>query len=584
MKERVAIYARYSSEQQRDTSIDDQIRRCLELARKYGYAVDDVHVFQDAAITGKGTGDAKRQGFQQLLEAWDASAFGVLIVDEFSRLTRDGVTQAELVRRLENNRRVRLIAASGVDTNLPNWQLQVGLEGLIAQQAGRDTRHRVERGMLGQLERGFMIAPPPFGYTMKCAVECETAKYLGTTWIIDEPSAQIVREVFERRAQGQSMDAIARWLNGAGVPTSRKARKNGGGFWRPARIRGLLRNPIYKGVFVWHGSSKYLAEAKAKGIEVVEQYFPRPDLRLVSDDLWARCNGKTISRTGYGGCKHPLAGLLSCGGCEGTLVLSSQERCRSLYCTRCSSAKRMDAQMDRCSQTVAASGVRVLLIAAARHFMSEAFVEAFRDALRGRLEGGDTAELERARAELVRLERVQARLLSVLEGADEDDPLVSDRYAQARAQTREQRQHVDDLAAGLRAIDKSAIEAQLQVDPSAVLDGLFEADVPAERVRSVLARLFPEIVFEGKPASRYESVFRIRFAPGAALAMASGTGEIDGGEIELRFLLRYSPKGQGGEERWTVGRVDEALTESRAVNPGLSFRKHQPIGASLHPS
>lgn len=134
MKERVAIYARYSSEQQRDTSIDDQIRRCLELARKYGCAVDDVLTFQDAAITGKGAGDAKRQGFQQLLEAWDANAFGVLIVDEFSRLTRDGVTQAELVRRLENNRRVRLIAASGVDTNLPNWQLQIGLEGLIAQQ------------------------------------------------------------------------------------------------------------------------------------------------------------------------------------------------------------------------------------------------------------------------------------------------------------------------------------------------------------------------------------------------------------------------------------------------------------------
>lgn len=188
------------------------------------------------------------------------------------------------------------------------------------------------------------------------------------------------------------MDAIARWLNGAGIPTSRKARKNGGGFWRPARIRSLLSNPIYKGVFVWYGSSRYLADAKAKG---VEQHFPRPDLRLVSDDLWNRCSGKSISRTGYGGCKHSLAGLLSCGGCEGTLVLSSQERCRSLYCTRCSSAKRMDAQTNRCSQTVAASGVQVLLIAAARHFMSDAFVEAFRDALRSRLQGGDAAELER---------------------------------------------------------------------------------------------------------------------------------------------------------------------------------------------
>ncbi len=581
MKERVAIYARYSSDQQRETSIDDQIRRCLELASKQGYPVDDVLTFQDAAITGKATGDAKRQGFQQLVEAWDANVFSVLIVDEFSRLSRDAVTQAQLIRRLENNRRVRLIAASGVDTNLPNWQLRVGLEGIIAQQSGRDTRHRVVRGMIGQLERGYMIATPPFGYMLKREFD-EQGNRIGSRWLIDEAEAVVVRDIFERRARGESMHEIARELNKSGVPTRRKARTADGGYWRPAAVRNLLSNSIYKGVFIWNGSTTAKARAKNEGRDLEPMHYLRPELRLVSDELWDRCNDKTISRSGYGGGRHALAGLVSCGCCHGTLVLSSVSRCRSLYCANCTVAKSSDGQKQRLTQTIATVGVQTLLVEAARHFLSEAFVSAFRDALRSRLAGGNQAELDSARAELRKLERAQARLLTILETAEDDDELLSERYASVREQVRQQSQRVAELVAGQREIDQASIKAQMEVDPSSVLDGLFDADIPPARVRAVLARLFPEIVFEGKPRGRYESAFRIRFAPGAALAMVSGTGEIDGGEIELRFLLRYSPKGQGGEGGWMVGLADEANAEPRGVASGLSAREELACGTSLH--
>lgn len=581
MKERVAIYARYSSDQQRETSIDDQIRRCLELASKQGYPVDDVLTFQDAAITGKATGDAKRQGFQQLLEAWDANVFSVLIVDEFSRLSRDAVTQAQLIRRLENNRRVRLIAASGVDTNLPNWQLRVGLEGIIAQQSGRDTRHRVVRGMIGQLERGYMIATPPFGYVRKREFD-EQGNRIGSRWLIDEAEAVVVRDIFERRARGESMHEIARELNKSGVPTRRKARTADGGYWRPAAVRNLLSNSIYKGVFIWNGSTTAKARAKNEGRDLEPMHYLRPELRLVSDELWDRCNDKTISRSGYGGGRHALAGLVSCGCCHGTLVLSSVSRCRSLYCANCTVAKSSDGQKQRLTQTIATVGVQTLLVESARHFLSEDFVAAFRDALRSRLAGGNQAELDSARAELRKLERAQTRLLNILETAEDDDELLAERYAGIREQIRQQTQLVAELVAGQREIDQASIQAQMEVDPSSVLDGLFDADIPPARVRAVLARLYPEIVFEGKPSSRYESVFRIRFAPGAALAIASGTGEIDGGETEQRFLLRYSPAGHGGEARWTVRLVDEANAESQGTSSAPSSRTDESFGASLH--
>lgn len=580
MKERVAIYARYSSDQQRETSIEDQIRRCRELAVQMGYSLDHAMVFEDVAITGKGSGDAKRQGFQQLLKAWDANDFNVLIIDEFSRLSRDAVTQAQLIRRLENNRRVRLIAASGGDTNRPNWQLEIGFQGIIAQQAGRDTRHRVVRGMIGQLERGYMIATPAFGYMLKRELD-EQGNRIGSRCLIDEAEAVVVRDIFERRARGESMHEIARELNKSGVPTRRKARTADGGYWRPAAVRNLLSNSIYKGVFIWNGSTTAKARAKNEGRDLEPMHYLRPELRLVSDELWDRCNDKTISRSGYGGGKHALAGLVSCGCCHGTLVLSSVSRCRSLYCANCTVAKSSDGQKQRLTQTIATVGVQTLLVESARHFLSEDFVAAFRDALRSRLAGGNQAELDSARAELRKLERAQTRLLNILETAD-DDELLAERYASVREQVRQQSQRVAELVAGQREIDQASIKAQMEVDPSSVLDGLFDADIPPARIRAVLAWLFPEIVFEGKPSSRYESVFRISFAPGAALAMASGTGEIDGGETEQRFLLRYSPAGHGGEAGWTVRLVDEANAESQGASPAPSSRTDQSFGASLH--
>lgn len=556
MKERVAIYARYSDEQQRETSVEDQVRRCKEVGRQYGLTLDDAVIFEDAAITGQAKGEARRKGFQDLLEAWDANTFSVLIVDEFSRLSRDAVMQAQLMRRLENNQRVRMLTATGTDTARPNWQLQLGFEGVVAQQAGRDTKHRVVRGMVGQLERGYMIAAPAYGYALRRELDA-AGNHLGSHWVIDEQAAAVVREIFAWRAQGQSMHEIARTLNTNAVPTCHRSRKNEADYWRPSRIRNLLSNRIYKGEFVWNGSGRIRAQAKKEGRPLEQKTYLRPKLRLVSDDVWERCNGKTVSRSGYGGGKHALAGLVSCGCCGGTLVLSSLARCRSLYCANCTVAKCADGQRSRLSSTVAAAGVQVLLVEAARAFLTPAFVTAFKDALRARLAGGGEAELKAARAELARRERIQERLSRVLATSEEDDPVLHARYTEAREGVRAQRQRVAEFVAGEQAVDRAAIEAQLQVDPMKVLDGLFDADVSPARLRSVLARLFPEIVFEGK-RSRYTSIFRVQFAPGAALAIAAGTPDVDESPTELRFVLTYSPARRGREATWQVETLPEA--------------------------
>lgn len=543
-----AIYVRYSDDTQRATSIDDQIRRCKELAARHNLSYETARIYQDIAITGKAEGESKREGFRDLLDDWDRGAFDVLLVDEFSRLSRDVLTQAQIIRRLESNQRVRMLSANGVDTLNGNWQLLVGLEGIVSQQASRDTKHRVVRGMIGQLERGYMIATPAYGYSLKREFDA-AGNRRGTQWEIEETTAVIVRDIFERRAHGESMHAIARSLNDRGVPTRRKGRNADGGYWRPSSIRNLLSNTIYKGLFVWNGSNSARARAKKSGYEIEEKHYLRPQLRLVSDELWGRCNNKTISRSGYGGGRHILAGLVQCGHCDSVLAVTGKSRCRSLYCPRCTVAKNVAGEEDRLTGTVAVAGLQQLLIHAARKFLNDRALNAFKDRLREQLLGDIHDKLNVAKMELARLEGAQERLSRLLAFNESEDPILIERYNEARDRAQKQREAVTALIVGVEAIDKDAIAAQLEVaDPLQVLDGLFDSDLPPERVRSVLARLFPAVIFESK-RSRYQSVFSIRFAPGAAVAMVSETAVVDEEEQEMRFLLRYWA---GKSAKWTV--------------------------------
>ncbi len=82
MKLKAAIYARYSSDKQRETSIDDQIRCCQELAQRHNLDVPNELIFFDEALSGTNKHLNKRDGYKALISAWDAGLFTMLIVDE----------------------------------------------------------------------------------------------------------------------------------------------------------------------------------------------------------------------------------------------------------------------------------------------------------------------------------------------------------------------------------------------------------------------------------------------------------------------------------------------------------------------
>jgi DNA invertase Pin-like site-specific DNA recombinase len=91
-----AIYARYSSENQRAASIEDQARNCRRRAEAEGWGV--VREFADAAMSGS---DSNRPQYQAMIAAAMRREFDVLLLDDLSRLTRDSVEQEQTIRRLE---------------------------------------------------------------------------------------------------------------------------------------------------------------------------------------------------------------------------------------------------------------------------------------------------------------------------------------------------------------------------------------------------------------------------------------------------------------------------------------------------
>ena len=108
-----AIYARYSSENQRPESIDDQISACRKFAHDHGYAVGEEHVFTDQAASGA---RKDRIGLATLLATSETRSFEIVLVDDLSRLARDNYLMLSVLAELRFNGVRVMSVADGLDS------------------------------------------------------------------------------------------------------------------------------------------------------------------------------------------------------------------------------------------------------------------------------------------------------------------------------------------------------------------------------------------------------------------------------------------------------------------------------------
>jgi DNA invertase Pin-like site-specific DNA recombinase len=141
---KIAIYARYSSDNQRDASIADRLRVCREYAGRQGWTV--VEEFTDHAISGA---TLLRSGFQALMRDALDRRFKVILAEALDRLSRDQEDTAGLFKRLTFAGVSIVTLAEGDITHL-----HVGLKGTMNALFLKDLADKTRRGLRGRVERG----------------------------------------------------------------------------------------------------------------------------------------------------------------------------------------------------------------------------------------------------------------------------------------------------------------------------------------------------------------------------------------------------------------------------------------------
>lgn len=526
---KAAIYARYSTDQQRPTSIDDQVRRCEEMAAKEGMNVENGFVFTDSALSGNSL--RNRDGYQRLMDAWDDGMIQTVFADEVSRFARDMPTGSILMKKVEDTGIV-VITKDGIDTRREGWQMLWSLKLVQASQETRGTASRVVRGMQGQLERGHMIAQAAFGYRLE-RVGSGDAQAVGTRWIIDPANAEVVRNMYALRHSGLSVAAIARHLNDAGIPSPRRNRKKQQGYWRPAAVYRVLRNTIYRGVFQWNGSafSKAKAKRRRRTLDIVD--YPRPDLRLVEDDLWYGCNPEPGTRPVRGGGKHVFAGLVECSECNAFLSVGGGPKHFSMHCAQCDQAVRVGAKSVFMGYTSLTAARQALLEALKLLFMGPV-IQEFHARLKAKLHEKPADEEAQLQANLTDVLFTRERLMKLMRNVAVDDTMLEGELAKLSEEFKRIQGRLSQLEKRRSKVTQTVVEAQCNVDPLPLLKGLLDGQPQGYQVRATLRRLVRRFIFKARPA-RHHSVFEIEFVPGALIAELSETATVD--EQPVRFIV-----------------------------------------------
>jgi site-specific DNA recombinase len=291
---RAAIYARYSSDLQRDTSLEDQIAVAKRYATEKKWTVQKDHIYTDAGISGASI--QNRPSVQRLLAAAgkQPKPFDVLLVDDSSRIARDipdAIRVMQQLRFLE----IRVIYISqGIDSASEQADALVAVHGLIDSLYLRELSKKVKRGLAGQMDRGFSTGARQYGYR-KIVVTDDSGKKdahghlasIGTRIEVEPSEARVILRIFEWAADGVGLASIVERLNTEGIPGS------GGKRWSKSPVARILTNERYLGKQIWGqqsfehepGTGRSIRRDNPRNEWRIED---RPDLRIVSDELWER--------------------------------------------------------------------------------------------------------------------------------------------------------------------------------------------------------------------------------------------------------------------------------------------------------
>ncbi|KAB7783959.1 recombinase family protein [Methylorubrum populi] len=306
---RAAIYTRYSTTGQSQSSTERQIEVCMDYARRIGVVVDRSDVFSDEGFSGSSM--KHRTRLNALLDKVAVREVDMVIIEDADRMARDLADLAWMFKYLKKHGSSLHQAKSG-----PMNATEVAFRGVMSQEQKDFIVWRTEQGRRAMVLRGLHPAGRCFGYR----------RVLGSPGLLvkDEELNDTIVRIFEMRADGVSFSAICVSLNAAGIKSPR------GLVWVPVMLRTVLTNPLYRGVLVW-ARLKHEKDFDENVVRVTRRpkeewlVHPVPHLQIVSEELWNAAQSVDATkqtRVQRGGPilrRYLLSGRALCPSCGGKM-------------------------------------------------------------------------------------------------------------------------------------------------------------------------------------------------------------------------------------------------------------------------
>lgn len=278
----VVIYARYSDGKQREESIEGQLKVCHDYAERNGYNV--INEYIDRAVSGR-TDD--RPQFKRMIKDSYKGNFNGIIVYQLDRFARNRIVSAKYKETLQNNNVSIISARENISKDASGILMETLLEGM-AEYFSVELSQKVARGMDINAEKGLANGgTTPLGYRIE-----------NKHYVLDENTAPIVKEIFQKYAADWSIRKICDSLNERHIKTAT------GKTFNRSSLHTMLKNRKYLGIYIYNGH-----EIPGGMPQIIdEELFNKVQRKmLINKNAPARSRARA---------EYILSGKLFCGYCK----------------------------------------------------------------------------------------------------------------------------------------------------------------------------------------------------------------------------------------------------------------------------
>ena len=277
----LGIYVRLSQEDRASNSIKNQLFEGEVFAKKnkLSFKIYD----EGEGLSGK-LGLEDRPQLKELFEDIIEGNINAVWFRDSNRLSRNELLYHQSLEIFSKQEVQVYFGDKHFDYNSPSANMMQSIKATFDAMKILEQSVATKKALRGRLERGETVGTLPFGY-----------KSDNNKLVIDEVTAPIVREIFNKSLKGMGTEPIAQWLRNEGIPT-----KNKKGTWHHSTISHIIKNTVYKGERTYGGIN-----------------YKSPT--IIDEVLWDKTNEHLQEMRKYTGKatthKHLLSNMLKCGKC-----------------------------------------------------------------------------------------------------------------------------------------------------------------------------------------------------------------------------------------------------------------------------